>query len=155
MAPVSQSGRVRINGHTRILSDMNVAFFQTVRESRMNEIIGQASAPVHIIEDDNAVSDSLVMLLRQLGRAVHAYPDAETFFAGGIPSPDEIVVVDLGLPGMNGSQVIRWLQSLRDPPRIVVITGQSQQGLDRMMHGIAVSHVIRKPLSAEAITAFV
>jgi FixJ family two-component response regulator len=134
---------------------MNVVCALGIRDSRMNEIAKQANAPVHIIEDDDAVSDSLVMLLRQLGRAVHAYRDAETFFARGIPSPDETVVVDLGLPGMNGSQVIQWLQSLREPPRIVVITGQSQQGLDRMMDGLAVPHVIRKPLSAEAITAFV
>ncbi|MEM8878775.1 MAG: response regulator [Pseudomonadota bacterium] len=121
----------------------------------MAEIAVEANAPVHIVEDDHAVSDSLVMLLRQLGRPVHAYTDAESFFAHGIPEPEETVVVDLGLPGMNGSRLIQWLQSLRQPPRIVVITGQSQAGLDRMMQGLAVPHVIRKPLSAEAIAEFV
>ena len=121
----------------------------------MADIAVEANASVHIVEDDHAVSDSLVMLLRQLGRSAHAYPDAESFFAHGIPEPEETVVVDLGLPGMNGSKLIQWLQSLRQPPRIVVITGQPQAGLDRMMRGLAVPHVIRKPLSAEAIAAFV
>lgn len=126
-----------------------------IRETDLAETAVEANAPVHIVEDDHAVSDSLTMLLRQLGRSVHAYPDAESFFAHGIPAPEETVVVDLGLPGMNGSQLIEWLQSLRQPPRIVVITGQPQAGLERMLHGLSVPHVIRKPLSAEAIAAFV
>ena len=117
-------------------------------------VIG-ANGPVHIVEDDEAVSDSLVMLLRQLGRPVHAYRDAESFFARGIPAPHETVLVDLGLPGMDGNQLIRWLQSLREPPRIVVISGQPQSRLERMMSGLSVPHVLRKPLNAESLAAFV
>lgn len=106
---------------------------------------------VHVIEDDSGVRDSLVLLLRQLGYDPSSYADAESFMTGNVPAVSDTVIVDLGLPGMSGAHLLRWLQSLAEPPRVIVISGQSQAKLTDWLRGLNVPHLIRKPLSMDAI----
>jgi FixJ family two-component response regulator len=108
---------------------------------------------VHVLEDDPGVSDSLALLLDHLGFEVICHADAEEFFRCEPPSGRDIVFVDLMLPGISGKEVIRWLQRLRDPPRIVAMSGQSQGIIDAELRGVGVTQVIRKPLNHTAITA--
>lgn len=108
---------------------------------------------VHILEDDPGVSDSLALLLDHLGFDVVRHAQAEDFFRNAPPTSRDIVFVDLMLPGISGSTVIRWLKQLRDPPRVVVMSGQSQGIIDAELRGVGVTQVIRKPLNHTAITA--
>lgn len=110
-------------------------------------------AIVHILEDDPAVCDALTLLIEQFGHQVRAHRDAESFFGVGPPSADSTVFVDLGLPGLRGADVIRWLNSLEAPPRIVVITGESQTSLDQHLRGLGFATLLRKPLTEAAIAA--
>ena len=79
---------------------------------------------VHIVEDDPGVGDSLALLLAQIGHESRVYPDAESFFECHPPDPEDTVIVDLGLPGLSGMQVVRWLSGLKTPPKVIAITGQ-------------------------------
>lgn len=108
---------------------------------------------VHVLEDDPGVSDSLALLLDHLGFEVVCHSDAEDFFRSAPPGASDIVFVDLMLPGISGKDVIRWLQKLRDPPRIVAMSGQSQKIIEAELRGVGVTQVIRKPLNHTAITA--
>lgn len=99
------------------------------------------------------MSDSLALLLDHLGFEVICHADAEEFFRSEPPTGRDIVFVDLMLPGISGKEVIRWLQRLRDPPRVVAMSGQSQGIIDAELRGIGVTQVIRKPLNHTAITA--
>lgn len=109
---------------------------------------------IHILEDDPGVSDSLAILLRNNGFRVRAYPDAESFFRSDPPRRDDAVLVDLRLPGIDGASVVRWLQHLAAPPRIIVITGQPQAEIETQLRGLEVPHILRKPLTEGEITAF-
>jgi FixJ family two-component response regulator len=111
------------------------------------------SMAVYVLEDDPGVSDSLALLLGHLGFEVVCHADAEKFFRSPPPSSGDTVFVDLMLPGIRGAEVIRWLQRLKDPPHIVVMSGQSQAVIDAELRGIGGAQVIRKPLSQTAITA--
>ncbi|EJW09630.1 transcriptional regulator FixK [Rhodovulum sp. PH10] len=109
---------------------------------------------MHIVEDDPGVSDSLAVLLDNLGFEVVCHADAEDFFRAAPPSGRDVVFVDLILPGISGAEVIRWLAKLDDPPRIVAMSGQSQATIDLQMRGLGPkAHVIRKPLNHAAISA--
>lgn len=108
---------------------------------------------VHVLEDDPGVSDSLALLLDHLGFDVICHSDAEDFFRSEPPKGSDIVFVDLMLPGISGKAVIRWLQKLREPPRIVAMSGQSQKVIEAELRGIGITQVIRKPLNHTAITA--
>ncbi len=110
---------------------------------------------VHILEDDPGVSDSLDVLLRGMGHRTVAHADAESFFAADVPGPEDLVVVDLMLPGISGARVIRWLSRLKEPPRVVAISGQPRSAIDAQLRGLEHCPVLRKPLSPEQFAAIV
>lgn len=109
---------------------------------------------IHVLEDDVGVRDSLAVMLRNRGYVVRAYPDAESFFRCGPPQPGDTVLVDLLLPGISGATFIRWLHRLYMPPRIVVMSGRSEKEIESELRGLGITHVVRKPLTESAITAY-
>ncbi|WP_417670554.1 response regulator [Roseibium sp.] len=102
---------------------------------------------LHIIEDDPAVSDALATVLGELGHDIACYPDAESFLAVPPPVKDDLVIVDLGLPGISGDEVVRRLRERDEPPRIIVISGRSKSALQRTFPDSSSLTVLRKPLS--------
>jgi len=110
-----------------------------------------AVATIHIIEDDGGVRDALSELVRGHGHAVQAYADGEAFIQAGAPPPEDVIFVDLGLPGVDGRQVVRWLQDLPRPPRIVVISGLSLGDIGAFLNASPGLTLLRKPLGAEAV----
>jgi FixJ family two-component response regulator len=110
---------------------------------------------IHILEDDPGVSDSLLTFLRGLGQDVVAYPDAESFFSTEPPGPDDTIIVDLLLPGISGARVIRWLQGLARPPRVIAISGQPQKAIEQQVRGLGIVEILRKPLNSATIASIV
>ncbi len=108
---------------------------------------------VHILEDDPGVADSLRFLLQALGHDVVLHPDAESFFEGAPPAADDVVIVDLGLPGIGGAQVIRWLDRLSPRPRVIAITGQAQKVIEDELRDLPLVRLLRKPLSGDTLVA--
>jgi len=106
---------------------------------------------IHLLEDDAGVNESLALLFDHFNFDVICHGNAESLFRGKPPSADDIVFVDLKLPGASGAEAIRWLQSLKDPPRVVVISGQSQATIRSELAGIDVAGVLRKPLDQDTI----
>ena len=111
------------------------------------------SGVIHIVEDDPGVADSLRFLLQALGHEVVSHPDAESFFESVPPGAGDAVIVDLGLPGIGGAHVIRWLAKLSPRPRIIAISGQAQKVIEDEMRGLPDLDVLRKPLSGEKLVA--
>ena len=103
---------------------------------------------VFILEDDAAVRDALTLFVNQLGHETLSFGDAESFFAAGVPKGSDVVIVDIGLPGIDGTQVISWVNALAEPPRVLAITGQSQTIIRDFLNGMPATELLRKPLSA-------
>lgn len=114
---------------------------------------GTHAGYVHVLEDDPGVADSLRFVLQAHGLDVVLHPDAESFFEAQPPGSDDAVIVDLGLPGIGGAQVIRWLARLAPQPRFVAITGQTQKAIDGDLVDMPPVKLLRKPLTAEALAA--
>lgn len=106
---------------------------------------------IHLLEDDEGVSESLALLFSYFNFDVIRHGSAESLFLSEPPAAGDIVFVDLKLPGISGAAAIRWLQSLKGPPRIVVISGQSQAIMRSELAGMDVAGVLRKPLDQEGI----
>ena len=105
-------------------------------------------ARFYIVEDDQAVGDSLVLYLGAHGHLARRFGDAESFFREVVPGASDTLIVDVGLPGMSGGQLLRWVSSLRERPTIIVISGQSERDLRVELSGIDVKRLIRKPIEA-------
>jgi FixJ family two-component response regulator len=113
----------------------------------------QDGLTVLILEDDAAVRDAIAMFVDQLGQEVRCFANAESFFGAGVPKPKDVLIVDIGLPGMDGGKVIEWVNALSEPPQIVAITGQSQTAIREFLDGMPATPLLRKPLSAAELAA--
>jgi two-component system response regulator FixJ len=78
---------------------------------------------IHVIEDDAAMRDALVLLLASAGFKAVGYPAAELFLAKEQFGPPVCLLVDVRLPGMDGLALHRHLVSLGAAPATIVITG--------------------------------
>lgn len=108
---------------------------------------------VLILEDDAAVCDAIAVFVDQLGHEVRCFADAESFFSAGVPDQEDTLIVDIGLPGMDGGKVIAWVNALAEPPRILAITGQSHTAIRDFLDGTPATQLLRKPLSATELAA--
>lgn len=106
---------------------------------------------IHIVEDDIGVSDALAVVLGDLGHSVVCYPDGESFLEKEPPAANDLVLIDIGLPGIGGDEVIRRLNSMPQPPRVIAISGRPKNMLERNLAGLSSLVVLRKPLSFSAL----
>ena len=102
---------------------------------RNNPVEGRGawgSARILLIEDDNRIRDIVASSLQSIGwdcTSVGSGEDALTAFARG---PFDLVLLDLGLPGISGIDVLRQIRSRSDVP-VLVMTAAG--GLDDRVAG--------------------
>ena len=78
---------------------------------------------VYIVDDDEAVRDSLRWLLEANGYRVRAYQSAETFLDEYDPAQVGVLIADVRMPGMSGLELQEQLIARKSPMPIVFITG--------------------------------
>lgn len=113
-----------------------------------------ASHPaVHIIDDDEAVRDSLAVLLDAHGLSAVAYPSARAFLERAEPRPGDCVVSDVMMPDMDGLALLRALRTRPTAPPVILVAGRSGQALASAAEGLGAFAVVDKPFAAEALLA--
>jgi two-component system response regulator FixJ len=108
---------------------------------------------VYIVDDDEAVRDSLSVLLESKGFAVKSFASAPEFLAAVSSLRTGCLIVDIRMPEMDGLELQQHLidRSLGFP--LIVITGHGDIPLAvRAMKAGAVDF-IEKPFASEAILA--
>ena len=110
-----------------------------------------------IVEDDPSVADALESLLSGAGLQVCVFASAEELIhTASSLKPDDTMIVDLGLPGMSGGELVRHLEKCGTTPRVIAISGKSSRTIARETEGLGDLKILRKPPAAdwlEAITA--
>jgi two-component system response regulator FixJ len=105
---------------------------------------------VHVIDDDDAVRDSLVFLLETAELKVRAYESAVAFL-DALPVEPGCVVTDVRMPVMNGVELVRRLKALSYPDPIIVITGHADVPLAVEAMKAGVADFIEKPFDDDAL----
>nr|UVT38095.1 Response regulator protein TmoT [uncultured bacterium] len=78
---------------------------------------------VYIVDDDEAVRDSLRWLLEANGYRVKSFGEAEEFLNAYDPDQVGVLIADVRMPGMSGLELQEELISRDAPLPIVFITG--------------------------------
>jgi two-component system response regulator FixJ len=105
---------------------------------------------IHVIDDDDAVRDSLQFLLETEDFVVKGWGSASEFLAHGAPDGD-CVVTDVRMPGMTGLDLVRELAARGSPLPVVMITGHGDVPLAVEAMRAGVADFIEKPFDDEAI----
>jgi len=83
-----------------------------------------ADAPrrILVVDDDRALRHALSTLLEEAGHIVLQASDGPEALARLAAGPTDLMLLDLGLPGMGGMEVLARVRALASPPRVVVVT---------------------------------
>ncbi|MGK0499336.1 MAG: RNA polymerase sigma factor (sigma-70 family) [Oceanicoccus sp.] len=82
-----------------------------------------SAARVYIVEDDDAVRDSLKMMLESIGRDVTSFASADQFLVAYNQEMAGCIVLDIRMPGTNGMELQRKLNDTNSILPIIFVTG--------------------------------
>jgi two-component system KDP operon response regulator KdpE len=82
---------------------------------------------VLVVDDDPHLLRTLEITLRARKYDVRTAPDAGAAIAAATAEPPDLAVVDLGLPDLDGTELVRRLRSWTTAP-ILVLSGRSDSG---------------------------
>jgi two-component system, OmpR family, response regulator MprA len=88
---------------------------------------------VLVVEDDEAIADVLRRTLRQEGHEVRSEGDGPGALQAAEEFVPDLVILDLGLPGLDGVEVCRRLRAESDVP-ILILTARTD--LDDRVEGL-------------------
>ena len=110
---------------------------------------------VVIVEDDADIRESFAMLLEADGYTVLTFGDGEAALAALGAFKPSCVLVDLGLPGMDGAAVAKRLRSEVGTELVVIaITATASQAERDRLEVSGVDFVLSKPLAADGLRRF-
>lgn len=78
---------------------------------------------VYVVEDDEAVRDSLEMMLVSMEHKVETFPTANAFLDAYDESMAGCIVLDIRMPGMDGMELQKALNSKNSIIPIIFVTG--------------------------------
>ncbi len=101
---------------------------------------------VFIIDDDLAVRDSLLTVLRGAGIRARGFSSGIDFFDNLPQDATACVITDMRMPGMEGDELVRRLASLRGPAwPVIVITGHADVPMAVQLMKAGIIDFIEKP----------
>lgn len=100
-----------------------------------------------VVEDQPSLARVTVALLRKLGHEVRAAADGPEALLAVREYNPEVVLLDIGLPGMDGYEVARCLRSEMgsEAPMLVAMTGYGQHEVSRHPRRAEFDHHLVKP----------
>lgn len=111
-----------------------------------------AQSIVCIVDDDEAVRDSLRLLLDSYGMATRAYATPAQFLKDAA-SPADCLIFDLHMPEMTGLELAETLRARNVSTPIIIITGRSDPNLAPRMQRAGIAAVLSKPVGEEDLVA--
>ena len=87
-----------------------------------------AAPHVLVVDDDRAFRHAIATLLQKTGYATAQAGDGVDALAQLRQAHVDLVLLDIGLPGMSGLDVLAEARRLPAPPRIVIITSDDTPG---------------------------
>jgi two-component system response regulator FixJ len=110
---------------------------------------------VHVIDDDEAVRESLEFLLRTAHFSVRTYDSAVAFLEALPGVGAGCVITDVRMPDMSGMDLLRRLKELGVAAPVIVITGHGDVPLAVEAMKIGAADFLEKPFDEETLLASV
>src|SRR6201994_4089985 len=109
-------------------------------------------ASLLLVEDDPAIRTALMRSLRELGHAVNAVSSGMAALSGAVEGKPDVVLLDLGLPDLDGVDVLSMRRAVSDVPVIVATARDDEAEIVRVLDLGADDYLI-KPFTAAQLNA--
>jgi DNA-binding response OmpR family regulator len=91
-----------------------------------------AAHRVLLVEDETEIASPLVHTLEREGYAVDQATNGRDAIAAAVRDQPDVVILDLGLPDMDGLEVCRALREAKYTGALLIVTGRTRE-LDRVV----------------------
>jgi two-component system response regulator FixJ len=108
---------------------------------------------VHVIDDDEAMRDSLAFLLDTAGLTACTYDSAQAFLDALEAAAAGVIVTDIRMPGMTGLDLVRRLKARACAYPVIMITGHGDVPLAVEAMKAGVVDFLEKPFEEETLLA--
>lgn len=112
---------------------------------------GTVQGIVHVIDDDEAVRDSLAFLLRSADVDVQTYESAVAFLDSLANLQGGCVITDVRMPEIDGLELLRRLRQQNVQLPVIVITGHGDVPLAVEAMKIGAADFLEKPFDDDAL----
>ena len=115
----------------------------------IRETPGTVPFRVLVVEDDADTASTCELLLQLQGLEVRTAPDGPKALVAAQAFQPEVVLLDIGMPGMDGWEVARRLQakSTGKPPFLIAITGYGREEDRRKSEEAGIALHLLKPVN--------
>jgi CheY-like chemotaxis protein len=115
------------------------------------------SATVLVVEDEADIMLTIRLSLQAQGHRVIAVGTGEEALAKFAESPPDVTILDVGLPGIDGLEVVRRVRA--DPKisaaRIIMLSAHASGDVRRLTEALRCSAYLTKPFSTRELAATV
>ncbi|MDP1873348.1 response regulator FixJ [Phenylobacterium sp.] len=108
---------------------------------------------VHVIDDDEAMRESLAFLLDTAGLVARTYDSAPRFLEALDAAPAGVIVTDIRMPEMSGLELVRRLKSRGCAYPVIMITGHGDVPLAVEAMKAGVVDFLEKPFEEDRLLA--
>jgi DNA-binding response OmpR family regulator len=109
-------------------------------------------AAVLIIEDEQRIRETLARRLAERGYDVHSAAAGLAGLESVVAQPPDVVILDLGLPDVDGREVLKMIRAVSAVPIIVATARDEESEIVTVLDAGADDYVV-KPFSSEQLEA--
>ena len=106
---------------------------------------------VHLIDDDQAVRESLALLIGTVGLRTQGWADPQAFIAGFDRSGIGAIVLDVRMPGISGLAVLDTLVAQGVDQPVIMLTGHGTVEMCRRAFKAGAAEFLEKPVDDEQL----
>ena len=106
-----------------------------------------------LIDDDEIALNLLQNFLQEEGHEINSTADGPQGIALFKQRRPDVILLDLGLPSMNGLEVLHRIKSIDPAATVIIITGLGSEEAEQVARGYGATAFLRKPLDLDDLEA--
>jgi FixJ family two-component response regulator len=106
---------------------------------------------VYIVDDDIYVRRGFQILLQSAVIQSQAFESAEAFLESWQPEKNDVLLLDIHLPGMSGTELMEYLSNHKSRLKVIIVTAYDESSSRQIAKNYGALAYLRKPIDGNAL----